>query len=445
MNTPAPIQIFKPGRHTAMSGAVLEFSESDLQAASTAYDPALHEAPIVVGHPKLDAPAYGWVRALQFADGGLSAEPDQVDPEFAELVKAGRFKKVSASFFSPDSPRNPVPGVYYLRHVGFLGAVPPAVKGLKQVEFAADDEGVIEFSAGDWQTSSIFRRLRDWMIAQFGQETADEVIPSWEIDSIREMAVREEAREIGTRSFAEKSSKGEAGDGTGADVRAEIKRLRDGGLTLEDISTELDAISTDASRSATTLSAIVAGEIANPPESLLAALKKIKKKSDEFSEQPSKGDEMSAEDKARLAALEEENTQLKAAQESQRVAGLHAANVSFADGLVADGRLLPTNKAVTVATLDMLAQRDEPYEFGEGDDKVAVSLDNFKAMLQGFPKVVDFSEHAAGGSDAEIVNFSAPQGYSTDPAALETHSKAVAHQAANPGMTYIDAVKAVSK
>lgn len=76
------------------------------------------------------------MRSLAAGDDGLNAEPHQVDPEFAEMVNAGRFKKISASFYTPDAPNNPVPGVYYLRHVGFLGAQPPAVKGLKQAEFA---------------------------------------------------------------------------------------------------------------------------------------------------------------------------------------------------------------------------------------------------------------------------------------------------------------------
>lgn len=48
--------MFKSGRQIAMNGAVLEFSESDLAASARAYDPALHEAPIVIGHPKHDAP-----------------------------------------------------------------------------------------------------------------------------------------------------------------------------------------------------------------------------------------------------------------------------------------------------------------------------------------------------------------------------------------------------
>lgn len=146
-----PIQIFRAGRHTAMSGADLAFSEADLAATAAAYDPARAEAPIVVGHPAHDLPAYGWIKSLAFAGGALEAEPDQVDPAFAEMVAAGRFKKISASFYPPASKNNPVPGVYYLRHVGFLGAAAPAVKGLRPVgsalgarspAFAEDDEAV---------------------------------------------------------------------------------------------------------------------------------------------------------------------------------------------------------------------------------------------------------------------------------------------------------------
>lgn len=146
-NLQKTLHIFKPGRHTAMSGATLEFSAVDLAASAAAYDPAKFEAPLVVGHPQVDAPAYGWVKALA-ATPDLEAEPHQVDAAFAEMVAAGRFKKISASFFMPDAPGNPVPGVYYLRHVGFLGAAAPAVTGLRMPEFAADAAGIetIEFS-----------------------------------------------------------------------------------------------------------------------------------------------------------------------------------------------------------------------------------------------------------------------------------------------------------
>jgi hypothetical protein len=145
MNTLPPIQIFKAGQYTASNGSVFAFSDADIAATVASYKPELSEAPLVVGHPAIDAPAYGWVSALQFADGVLSALPTDVDAGFAELVNSRRFSKVSAAFYAPDAPNNPVQGVYYLRHVGFLGAQPPAVKGLRSPQFAGDDELVICF------------------------------------------------------------------------------------------------------------------------------------------------------------------------------------------------------------------------------------------------------------------------------------------------------------
>jgi hypothetical protein len=59
------------------------------------------------------------------------------------MVNAERFNRISASFFLPDAPNNPVRGAYYLRHVGFLGAAAPAVKGLRKPQFSADSAGVI--------------------------------------------------------------------------------------------------------------------------------------------------------------------------------------------------------------------------------------------------------------------------------------------------------------
>lgn len=122
-----PLQIFRAGTQTDASGRTLAFTAADLAATAAAYDPAKHEAPLVVGHPATNAPAYGWAEALTQADGALEATPHQVDAAFAEMVNSGRFKKISSSFWLPDAPGNPVPGVYYLRHIGFLGAAAPAL------------------------------------------------------------------------------------------------------------------------------------------------------------------------------------------------------------------------------------------------------------------------------------------------------------------------------
>lgn len=149
-----PLHIFKPGTHTAQCGTTYLFTETDLAATVAAYNPSLHEAPLVIGHPQHDAPAAGWVKSLSATAHGLIAEPQQIDAAFAEQIAKGSYKKISASFYHPTAANNPVPGVYYLRHVGFLGAQPPAVKGLRPIELAEGEPGVIEFSESGPQTAS---------------------------------------------------------------------------------------------------------------------------------------------------------------------------------------------------------------------------------------------------------------------------------------------------
>jgi len=141
----APIEIFRAGTHTAMSGIPTTITPNMLQHCVASYDPVKHEAPLVIGHPKLDDPAYGWVEKLSVVGDSLMATVKDVDPEFAELVRQRRYSKISASFIPPAAASNPVPGVLYLKHVGFLGAVAPAVKGMKPVKFAGNDADTLTF------------------------------------------------------------------------------------------------------------------------------------------------------------------------------------------------------------------------------------------------------------------------------------------------------------
>lgn len=144
------IEIFRAGRHTDINGVERQFTDADLQGMASGYDPKLHEAPLVVGHPRTDDPAYGWVQGLKVAAGKLLAIPHQVQAAFGEAVQSGAYKKVSAAFYSPTDKHNPTPGQWYLRHVGFLGAMPPAIKGLEGAAFgegdALENAVVIEFA-----------------------------------------------------------------------------------------------------------------------------------------------------------------------------------------------------------------------------------------------------------------------------------------------------------
>lgn len=206
------IKMLKPGRFTAMNGTVVNFTEAMLQATADAYDPELHAAPFVIGHPRHDDPAYGRIGAAEFAEGFLVGEADQVDPAFAEAVNAGKFNRVSLSLYEPDSPNNPVPGVYYPRHLGFLGAMPPAVKGLGTVSFAEGETGIIEL--GDWGGRAIARLLRslkNTLIEKFGTEGAEAALPEWDIESVQEEALRPDMKTEAMPEAAFAESKQEVG------------------------------------------------------------------------------------------------------------------------------------------------------------------------------------------------------------------------------------------
>ena len=144
------VEVFRVGSHVDSSGRPHTFTEADLDKVA-AYDPATHEAPVVIGHPTANAPAYGWVSRVYREGPVLKADFKDVAPEFADLVKAGRFKKRSISLY-PDGT---------LRHVGFLGAVPPAIKGLRDVQFAEGEASTFEFGEEPDAEKSLFTRFAE--------------------------------------------------------------------------------------------------------------------------------------------------------------------------------------------------------------------------------------------------------------------------------------------
>lgn len=140
MTTLKRIAIFRTGTYTSTDGRELNATPEYLRSVVAGYNPTAHESPAVIGHPKDNHPAYGWVQSLSFneADGVLYADFADVDPQFATMLQNKRFKKRSSSFYPPNHPSNPTQGKPYLRHVGFLGAQPPAVKGLPDFSDDAD-------------------------------------------------------------------------------------------------------------------------------------------------------------------------------------------------------------------------------------------------------------------------------------------------------------------
>lgn len=137
-------EVFKAGEHSDSAGRKRTWSTNDLDRLVSSYNPETHEAPICIDHneaggPIIGGPAYGWVEALKRVGDKVLAKFKDVAPEFAEMVSKGLFRKRSISIY-PDGS---------LRHVAWLGAKPPAIKGLKDFTFndnEADLSGIFAYS-----------------------------------------------------------------------------------------------------------------------------------------------------------------------------------------------------------------------------------------------------------------------------------------------------------
>ena len=140
------IHVFKAGDQTSAQGVQRNFSEKDLQQVVDTYDPAVHTAPLVIGHSgdNDSVPAFGWIKGFQKQGANLYADVE-FSPTARDLVKDGHYRKVSISFYSPDSAINPSKGKWSARHLALLGASPPAVKGLEPFSFS-ETEGVYDFA-----------------------------------------------------------------------------------------------------------------------------------------------------------------------------------------------------------------------------------------------------------------------------------------------------------
>ena len=413
-----PLHIFRAGRHTAQSGQSFEFSEAEVEGIAAAYDPALHEAPIVVGHPRTDAPAYGWVKSLRAEGAELFAEPDQVEPAFAEMVRAGRFKRISASFYPPKSAANPAPGTYYLKHVGFLGAQPPAVKGLKAAEFSEDADAVtLEIAFSEAQIADItaagfggLRRvisgLRDWLLSSQGQETADRIVPAYELEHIR--STEEFMRNVierggGQVPFAE------------TDLSRRLNaRLDEQAGDAAARSALVDRMAEEAGIERGTVLQILRGDIATPPEDRLRGFAKaLDLKADdltslvELAETQEGVTDMSGKDtqtpedrQAALDAREAEIAAKEAAFAEAQSKTRRAEDAALLDTLAKNGRIAPGLKDELAAFMENLDATDE-VAFAEG--KSASPRDWFRDLLSKETKpLIDFSERAGGGTPPQV-------------------------------------------
>ncbi|GAB6170775.1 phage protease [Paradesulfitobacterium aromaticivorans] len=167
-------EIFKAGTYEPQG----DFSEQDLDHIAQNYDPAKYEAPLVVGHPKTEDPAFGWVETVKRSGDKLLAKFKQVEPTFAEMVNQGRFKRVSVRLRKTDTG-------WALRHVGFLGAAAPAVEGLKPIQFSEEDgfDLQCDFAAAGYQP----KKTKEDQVMPMTEEEKRALMEQLKADARKEM------------------------------------------------------------------------------------------------------------------------------------------------------------------------------------------------------------------------------------------------------------------
>lgn len=133
------IEGFAAGTHKDSMGREKTWTQEDIDKAVDTYAPDNYEAPTVIGHPADNMPAYGWIDQVKRVGEGMASKLmlklKDTMPAFETMVKERRFPKRSMSFF----------GDGRIRHLGFLGAAPPAVEGLMNIELSGESGAEIEF------------------------------------------------------------------------------------------------------------------------------------------------------------------------------------------------------------------------------------------------------------------------------------------------------------
>ena len=365
------IEIFRGGKQVDSRG-----NEHDgdvvIDQALASFDSREHEPPLTVGHPEDNSPAFGWVEGLKEAvkDGVkvLMAKFRQVVPEFEDMVKKGLFKKRSASFY-PDGR---------LRHVGFLGAAPPAVKGLADLKFKDPEEAVTFdfYDQGLSITGSIFRRLREWLIEKEGKETADAIIPDWDVEYIREEASKHESQTDAVPIFSASS---------GIDNRGAVKNEEGKMQVKEKIKSMLSFMGVDVSK---------------VPDDAIPDNLPTGMEAPSFSEADIEAARKKAADGARAEEREKVEAEFaeKDRQKRQEARGKEIS--TWCDSLVAKGTLAPAwVKYGLPEVLSFLAANEDVIEFGETKEKASY-YDRLKGLFENeIPKIVEFKEIATRDTD----------------------------------------------
>jgi hypothetical protein len=316
------VEVFRAGKQTDSLGREHEFTSKDLETIVNSYDNKNHEAPVVIGHPKDNAPAFGWVEELKTDGKTLFAKFKQLVPEFVDAVKQGLYKKRSISLY---------PNLT-LRHIGFLGAVPPAVKGLADIAF--HENGIdIEFNEEKGEESMNLEGLKKEFEEKFGTlQKSNETL----VEQNKEFSTKlEEVTKSNTDLVAKNEELAKK-----VQEFEDKKNVKEGGEESEE----------------------------------------TKKTNKKFNEELEKRDKQINEIKAQLETEKAENRKKEYTE--------------FANGLVEQGKAV-ADSVNNIISILVASEKAGTFSFSEEEKDLAV-VEKIKSFLENQPKIVEFGEQVKG-------------------------------------------------
>jgi len=341
---------------------------------------------MVIGHPKTDAPAYGWTADIKRVGSKLLTKGDKLHKEFAEGVEQGLWPNRSIRIGKGEDG-------YYLAHVGFLGAVPPAIEGMDAVYNSSSTDEFFEYAADSYtpsMLSRVMRRLRDFLIEQHGSETADKVLPDYEIESLSDHAndLRDENSDTASFSTHTKNTTKTEGDSMSEFTQAQLDEA-----VAKATKTAVDSV-----------------------------------KADFAAKQQTAADALKAEKDKRLSA-----------EFSQEI-----------NTLVAAGTLLPAQaEGMAEFMLTLSDDAGATFEFSAGEKGKEQTIkksprDYFLAFAKSIGQQIVLSEQAGGDVEQTSSDFSMPNA-SVNPDRLALHDKARDYMQKNPSVLYLDAIQIIER
>lgn len=330
-------EIFTTGVHTDSKGRKKNWTRTDLEKIKENFEKVNPDVPICCGHPQSNSPAYGWWDSLKIVDDAvknisrLFVSYKDVQPEFEEAVKKGLFKTRSLSLTEDLVPR----------HIAFLGAQAPAIKGMEQFCFEAETENdiIIDFSEENNETP-------DYNTDKGGRWSNRGVPPFVNKANVNDNTESEQSEPNGEEGASSPSDK-EIHD-TGNPSRQTIQPHVKKGNSVES-------------------SKKIGGSTNMPP-----AVPTNKKE----------GEQMTVELEKQLAAKDEELAAMRKELEETRQDALKKEFEEFCDNAIADGNILPAQRENVLNLL--FANTDSNINFDDGSSKTSneVFKDFVKSLRQ---------------------------------------------------------------